>query len=242
MPSRQQFLLKWPRSVPTKAECDAALRFREGNGILKATSISNSIPIYITSAWDTETEKIWDGSSTALPGHYRHFWDQLNYIVIYYQQVYMWLSKWLEDKPHGHRLLRKAIQAHAKWIIYSTKVQDSVKQILKNEVMTSWTAETRIKLFDEWIVKDQWNLHNATQKVLASSKSLDRFKLDPFKDGVEFGEKCYVFRLTPTDVTNKQIISMYFQRCWLPLTQLRTLTVHDWAFSTSTSTNICWAY
>jgi len=167
------------------------MRFREGLGKVQTIVLnSTTIQVYKTVSWDVEEKR--EGEATMLPVQYRQYWDQLNYISIYYAEVYKWFKRWLDDPSHQHEHKRPQIQAamtrHAKYMVYCTFVRRQIQDRLKELDVKDLGPDRRIPVFNEWIVKDFLELHEG--KDLAKQKKNYRryIQMDPIADSVRFGQ------------------------------------------------------
>jgi hypothetical protein len=180
------FALHWPRSKLRDETVKDALRYREGHGVLTRGG-NCKIQVYITTVWDTDSEELVQDERTILPACYKPFWDQLNYAAIVLAHTYEWLIKHVDDTETLDEL-HEAVTYCCQNLVYTCGVRKKIKTVLLDEDVSKWDKNTRIPIFDEWIIKDAFDLHDATPAVLRQKINAQRFSLDPFRDRKELGK------------------------------------------------------
>jgi hypothetical protein len=185
----RRLVLTWPKTTPTAAELTEVMRFREFDGHFNnQNGLTN---VYSTRTWDNSVKKA-EALVTMLPKHYKRYWNQLNYTSIYHQEVYSWLKGWLDDSQEAPRALVATVgdilEFNAKYIIYLEDVKDRIWDQAQEIDQHAFDQSTRFPVFDEWIIKDQFDLHQATKTGLRSRGNKAKFDLDPFEDIDSFGE------------------------------------------------------
>ena len=177
--------LTWPRGTPTPANIEQALRFREGLGEIK-TIEECKIQVYITKVWDTATKKALS-NETYIPHHYVPFWDQLNYGAIYQGHLYEWLQNNAADATEGSPIAQ-SIKSARQGLVYTYGVREAIKKALQMVSLTTWSSDLRIPVFDEWIVKEAFSLHDHTPSQLKKKGHMGLFRLDVVHDKSISGE------------------------------------------------------
>jgi len=178
----RQFGLTWPRGTLTATELERALRFREGLGEVKKIN-ECKIQVYVSKVWDTSTKTVLS-DATHVPFHYKPYWDQLNYGAIYQGHLY----EWLQNNAKKGSLLKESIKSTRQGLVYTCRVREAIKQAVRMVSLTTWNSDMRISLFDEWIVKEAFSLHDRTPPQLKKEGHVNLFQLDALKDNRILGE------------------------------------------------------
>jgi hypothetical protein len=180
--------LSWPRDVPTDEEIEAMMALREDVGedrVLR--SPKGTCDGYQTAIWNTTEGMVDMESSVTLPVHYKSHWDQLIYSIMYCYHVYSWLKSWKERTNSDNSLLAASMEIHAKYLRYLSDVKTKIKSDAVN--LSTVESDARISVFDEYIIKERWDLHQTSRPDLASRVHRLRFTtLDIVRDAEQLSE------------------------------------------------------
>jgi hypothetical protein len=185
----KKFFLTWPLT-PTAAELNTALNTREDVGEVRISegpggSIFES---YHTTVWNVKRRESDLDGTVMLPPHYKGYWHHLIYSKVISSEIYKWLINYQDQHSVNNSFLTSAIDTYAKLVVYLTTVQKVIKsQAFSNS--NNIEASTRIAAFDEYLVKDRWELHDASIPQLRSKENQNRFKIDIAKDAKTLREQ-----------------------------------------------------
>src|SRR5271170_3794634 len=172
----KKFFLTWPQT-PTAVELETALSTREDVGEVQTSEDpgGGTFESYHTTVWNVKQRKSDLDDAVMLPPHYKVYWHQLIYSMVTSSEIYQWLINYRDKYSINNSVLTSAIEAYSKLVVYLTTVQKVIKSQARSNPNVE--ASSRLAAFDEYLVKDRWDLHDAPIPQLESKENENRFKL-----------------------------------------------------------------